>query len=41
MENEIERQKLLAAERAKTRELQHNLEMEKEKKTQVRLNELS
>ncbi|PWA53886.1 Armadillo-type fold [Artemisia annua] len=36
MENEIERQKLLAAERAKTRELQHNLEMEKEKKTQDR-----
>lgn len=40
MENEIERQKLLAVERSKTRELQHNLDMEKEKKAQVRLYEL-
>nr|GEV14025.1 hypothetical protein [Tanacetum cinerariifolium] len=37
MENENERQKLLAAERAKTKELQHNLEMEKEKKAQREL----
>ncbi|CAI9262315.1 unnamed protein product [Lactuca saligna] len=36
-EKEIERQKLLAIERAKTRELQHNLDMEKEKKTQREL----
>ncbi|KAI7729642.1 hypothetical protein M8C21_032464, partial [Ambrosia artemisiifolia] len=37
MENEIERQKLLAVERAKTSELQHNLDMEKEKRTQREL----
>lgn len=35
MENEIERQKMLAVERAKTSELQHNLDMEKERRTQV------
>ncbi|KAJ0561376.1 putative Galactose-binding-like domain superfamily, armadillo-like helical [Helianthus annuus] len=37
MENEIERQKMLAVERAKTSELQHNLDMEKEKRTQREL----
>ena len=36
-EKEIERQRLLELERAKTRELRHNLDMEKERQTQVRL----
>lgn len=31
----MERQKLLEIERAKTRELRHNLDMEKEKQAQV------
>jgi len=31
----MERQKLLEIERAKTRELRHNLDMEKERQTQV------
>jgi hypothetical protein len=35
MEKEMERQKLLEIERAKTRELRHNLDMEKERQTQV------
>lgn len=35
MEKELERQRLLELERAKTRELRHNLEMEKEKQMQV------
>lgn len=34
-EREIERQRFLEAERAKTRELRHNLDMEKEKQTQA------
>lgn len=38
VEREIERQQLLEVERAKTRELRHNLDMEKEKQTQLRLN---
>lgn len=37
VEREIERQRMLELERAKTRELQHNLDMEREKQTQVRL----
>ncbi|CAA0842510.1 Unknown protein [Striga hermonthica] len=36
-EKELERQQLLELERAKTRELRHNLEMEKEKQAQARL----
>lgn len=36
VEREIERQRLLELERAKTRELRHNLDMEKEKQTQAR-----
>lgn len=35
MEKELERQRLLEIERAKTRELRHNLDMEKERQTQV------
>lgn len=35
MEKELERQRLLELERAKTRELRHNLDMEKERQTQV------
>lgn len=36
VEREIERQQLLEVERSKTRELRHNLEMEKEKQSQAR-----
>lgn len=36
VEREIERQRLLEVERAKTRELRHNLDMDKEKQTQAR-----
>ncbi|KAJ1399405.1 hypothetical protein SESBI_30339 [Sesbania bispinosa] len=39
-EKELERQRLLEVERAKTRELRHNLDMEKERQTQM-LNSLS
>lgn len=35
MEKETERQRLLEIERAKTRELRHNLDIEKERQTQV------
>lgn len=35
MEKELERQRLLEIERAKTKELRHNLDMEKERQTQV------
>ena len=35
MEKELERQRLLEIERAKTRELRHNLDIEKERQTQV------
>ncbi|XP_027334716.1 uncharacterized protein LOC113849198 isoform X2 [Abrus precatorius] len=35
MEKELERQRLLEIERAKTRELRHNLDMEKERQTQL------
>lgn len=35
IEKELERQRLLELERAKTRELRHNLDMEKERQTQV------
>lgn len=35
VEKDIERQRLLEIERAKTRELRQNLEMEKERQTQV------
>ena len=35
-EKEIERQRLLELERTKTRELRHNLDMEKERQTQVK-----
>ena len=35
MEKEIERQRLLELERAKTRELRYNLDMEKERQMQV------
>lgn len=37
MEKEIERQRLLELERAKTRELRYNLDMEKERQMQVLL----
>lgn len=36
LEKEIERQRSLELERAKTKELRHNLDMEKERQTQVR-----
>lgn len=36
VEREIERQKLLELERAKTREIRHQLDMEKEKQSQAR-----
>lgn len=36
LEKDIERQRLLELERAKTNELRHNLDMEKEKQTQVK-----
>jgi uncharacterized NAD(P)/FAD-binding protein YdhS len=36
VEKEIERQRLMELERAKTKELRHNLDMEKERQTQVR-----
>jgi hypothetical protein len=36
VEKEIERQRLLELERVKTKELRHNLDMEKERQTQVR-----
>ena len=36
MEKEIERQRLLELECAKTKELRHNLDLEKERQTQVR-----
>lgn len=36
VEREIERQRLLELERAKTRELRHQLDMEKEKQSQAR-----
>lgn len=36
VEKEIERQRLLELERAKSRELRHILDMEKERQTQVR-----
>lgn len=35
VEKEIERQRMLELERAKTRELRHSLDLEKEKQTQV------
>lgn len=35
VEREIERQRVLEVERAKTRELRHNLDLEKEKQTQA------
>lgn len=35
MEKELERQRLLEIERAKTKELRYNLDMEKERQTQV------
>lgn len=35
MEKELERQRLLELEHAKTRELRHSLDMEKERQTQV------
>lgn len=35
MEREIERQRLLELERAKTRELRYNLDLERERQTQV------
>lgn len=37
VEKELERQQFLELERSKTRELRHNLEMEKEKQAQVRI----
>lgn len=37
VEKELERQQLLELERAKTRELRNNLEMEKEKQAQARI----
>lgn len=37
VEKEIKRQRLLEIERAKTRELRHNLDMEKERQTQARI----
>ena len=37
MERDIERQRQLDLERVKSRELQYNLEMEREKQTQVHL----
>lgn len=36
VEREIERQQLLEVERTKTRELRHNLDMEREKQAQAR-----
>jgi uncharacterized NAD(P)/FAD-binding protein YdhS len=36
VEKEIERQRLMELERAKTKELRHSLDMEKERQTQVR-----
>lgn len=36
MEKEIERQRMLELEHVKTKELRHNLDMEKERQTQVR-----
>lgn len=37
VEKELERQQFLELERSKTRELRHNLEMEKEKQAQARI----